>query len=118
MLSLEPDNNESSFLPVTNFQWTFNGHVLHCGGRISLGSYNITITNVKRADGGVYGVTVETDAGRASSNFTLDVLCELTSSKVGWMHDDLLMIILAKIPTSVPHFHSSIIQPFDAYWSI
>ena len=78
-LNLEGDGNDR-FLPIINFRWTFNGEVLYSGERISLGIYNISITNVRRTDGGVYQVTVETDAGRASSNFTLDVQCELTNT--------------------------------------
>ena len=60
----------------TNFTWSRDGQVISSGGRIATFVSTISITSTTRSDSGVYEVVSYNEAGRGTSNFTLDVQCE------------------------------------------
>ena len=68
-------NNNVNPVP-TNFTWRRGSEEISNSARITITVKSITIRNVGRSDSGIYVVTANNAAGRASANFTMDVQCE------------------------------------------
>ena len=73
-VNLESASN-NPFSPYVSSVWTYNGQSIQ-DNSVMLNDYNITFTDVKRSQSGVYKLTVSNSAGNDSASFTLNVQCK------------------------------------------
>ena len=60
---------------ITSSQLSINGNPVSNTG-VTVNDYNVSFTNVQRAQSGIYTLAVSNDVGTSSTTFTLDVQCK------------------------------------------